>query len=315
MEEENWKDQSIILAELPTQHYKLLEKLRGLPVDQQKHIETIIDGLGAGKSKQQRKAAKNTVMTILNITPGDLSFLKQMKQLPKAEQEDLLQLVQDQLKPDLEVDTLSTLATSPFSKDLPQPATNPDPTPSAVESKPPEKKFLAELTPEEIEAPSTSSLVEFDNLEVISSEELVEVEPPELSQKDPHLDESKSDEDVLPDNDASRPQEAVQEEITVEESFQEQESGVELSASKIRISVLGTGLVISSEPFIPNLDIILEKHLGFAFRSVFGLLKSVDKKAALKLEKSSLATIIEKGILDKGRRYQVEYDETSLKKI
>lgn len=102
----------ITLSSLEKRHWVFLEKVAQLPENQQRHLETIVDGLGEGKTKTQRMAAKNTVMTILGITPQDLQWIKQFNKLTQDQQEDLKNFVQGQLHPDHDLENLAPAPTS-----------------------------------------------------------------------------------------------------------------------------------------------------------------------------------------------------------
>lgn len=99
------------ISESNEHQLRLLEKIKKLPLTQQNLLEDLINGLGEGTTKDQRQAAKNVVMAILNLVPQDVIFIQQIKQLPKDQWEDLHRFILEQLDP---IPDLETLASGPL---------------------------------------------------------------------------------------------------------------------------------------------------------------------------------------------------------
>ncbi len=395
---EEWRNDAIMLSEVENRHLVLLEKLMQLPQSQQIHLETIVDGLGEGKSKKQRIAAKNTVMTILGLTPQDMSLLKQLKQLPAEQQEDLRQFVREQVNAEPELESLAPspvgtpsesailsasdeLSEAPqpeaglgaletdisvpqtnkaqekppslASLDVPTAGTIPLPTPVSskpvlVEPEPPSQEESDIGDTKEVEvAPTYVSIQKGlqDPIATAESSSEIEVPPPQeldteqqektpsSTSKSPVTEEvelsslptkSENTEDskqgaaantVTTDSASSI---ILQETETLNESEHEnafnasdilEATALETSENTIRFSNLGNSLVISSQEPIAELQKVMQAYLDLEFRSVFGLLKAIDKNALETVDRSKIHVLVENGAVINEIKYPVVFEE------
>ncbi|MBF0352315.1 MAG: hypothetical protein HQM11_14880 [SAR324 cluster bacterium] len=325
---------------VPSTSEQLLAKIMSLPTDQQYYLEIIIDGLGAGKTKQQRRAAKNTVMTILGIVPSDMTLLRQIQQLSPSAREDVKSFIQEQLQAEPEMESL---VRTPVSSTLPSelsesPETHPVEVTSAaevqmdsvaMESTPTEAlpqmaESDAETSPDvsNSEAVSEISAVEPDSTMATGTVDIAETEIPEMATmaEEPEVDNSRdsalseaetNEQPSLADEErAARELVEAQARENYEKFIRELEEldNVTDSKTRIHISTLGNGLLISTDQEIKNLHEVIDIYVGMKFRNVYGLFKSEDKHAVEHINPEKLMYIIMNGMIVDNVRYPVEYE-------